>query len=144
MPYLTTDDFIMDVLKEAESFNHIMEFTVARVLTTLFSLLNKAVRDMIEYNASHVDFPLDPEQIEVYVTKKLLLALVWALTGDCPLNDRKIFGDKVGALASFGSPPLDGTCSLIDFDVSLPQAEWTPWQNQVPANRSEHTLSHSD
>ncbi|KAK5628509.1 hypothetical protein RRF57_004225 [Xylaria bambusicola] len=143
--YMMTDDFIIEALREAEAFNHIMEFTVARVLTTLFSLLNKAVRDMIEYNASHIDFPLDPEQIEVYVSKKLLLALVWALTGDCPLNDRKTFGDKVGALASFGSPPLDGTSSLIDFDVSLPQAEWTPWQNQVPAIEvNTHSITQTD
>jgi dynein heavy chain 1 len=71
-------------LERAEGFNHIMEFTVARVLNTLFSLLNKSVRDIIEYNTQHVDFPLDPEQIESYVAKKLLLALVWSLTGDCP------------------------------------------------------------
>ncbi|CAJ2513502.1 Uu.00g016210.m01.CDS01 [Anthostomella pinea] len=143
--YLTTDNFIIDALKEAESFNHIMEFTDARVLGTLFSLLNKAVRDMIEYNASHIDFPLDPEQIEAYVAKKLLLALVWALTGDCPLNDRKTFGDNVGALASFGSPPLDGTSSLIDFDVTLPRAEWTPWQNQVPTIEvNTHSITQTD
>ncbi|KAI0152489.1 cytoplasmic dynein heavy chain [Hypoxylon sp. NC0597] len=143
--YLTTDDFILTALKQAEEYNHIMEFTVARVLTTLFSLLNKAVRDMIEYNAAHVDFPLDPEQIEAYVAKKLLLALVWALTGDCPLNDRKAFGDSVGALASFGSPPLDGSSSLIDFDVILPRAEWTPWQNQVPTIEvNTHSITQTD
>ncbi|KAI1076782.1 cytoplasmic dynein heavy chain, partial [Whalleya microplaca] len=143
--YLTSEDFILSALKEAESFNHIMEFTVSRVLNTLFSLLNKAVRDMIEYNAAHVDFPLDPEQIEAFVAKKLLLALVWALTGDCPLNDRKAFGDKIGALASFGSPPLDGTSSLIDFDVTLPRAEWTPWQNQVPTIEvNTHSITQTD
>lgn len=143
--YLTEEDFILAALKQAESYNHIMEFTVARVLTTLFSLLNKAVRDMIEYNASHIDFPLDPEQIETYVSRKLLLALVWALTGDCPLNDRKTFGDNVGALASFGSPPLDGTSSLIDFDVILPRAEWTPWQNQVPTIEvNTHSITQTD
>lgn len=143
--YFTTDNFILEALKQAESYNHIMEFTVARVLTTLFSLLNKAVRDMIEYNAAHIDFPLDPEQIEAYVAKKLLLALVWALTGDCPLNDRKAFGDAVGALASFGSPPLDGTSSLIDFDVELPGADWTPWQNQVPTIEvNTHSITQTD
>lgn len=143
--YLTTDNFIIDALKQAETYNHIMEFTIARVLSTLFSLLNKSVRDMIEYNAAHVDFPLDPEQIEAYVSKKLLLALVWALTGDCPLNDRKAFGDNVGALASFGSPPLDGTSSLIDFDVTLPGAEWTPWQNQVPTIEvNTHSITQTD
>lgn len=143
--YLTQDDFILSALQEAEGFNHIMEFTVARVLNTLFSLLNKAVRDIIEYNAQHADFPLDPEQVEAYISKKLLLALVWALTGDCPLLDRKSFGDKVAGLASFGSPPLDGTSSLIDFDVSLPKAEWSPWQNQVPTIEvNTHSVTQTD
>ncbi|KAL2021078.1 hypothetical protein VTK56DRAFT_7497 [Thermocarpiscus australiensis] len=143
--YLTTDDFILLALQQAEGFNHIMEFTVARVLNTLFSLLNKAVRNIIEYNAQHIDFPLEPEQVEGYISKKLLLALVWALTGDCPLMDRKAFGDKVAGLASFGSPPLDGTSSLIDFDVSLPRAEWTPWQNQVPSIEvNTHSVTQTD
>ncbi|KAK0701769.1 dynein heavy chain, N-terminal region 1-domain-containing protein [Lasiosphaeria miniovina] len=143
--YLTTDDFILAALNQAEEFNHIMEFTVARVLSTMFSLLNKAVRDIIEYNSQHPDFPLEPEQAEAYIAKKLLLALVWALTGDCPLMDRKAFGDKVAGLASFGSPPLDGASSLIDFDVSLPKAEWTPWQNQVPTIEvNTHSVTQTD
>ena len=143
--YLTTDDFIIEALRQAEAFNHIMEFTVARVLNTLFSLLNKAVRNIIEYNAQHTDFPLDPEQVEAYISKKLLLALVWALTGDCPLADRKSFGDRVAGLASFGSPPLDGTSSLIDFDVTLPRAEWSPWQSQVPTIEvNTHSVTQTD
>ncbi|KAK4163181.1 dynein heavy chain, cytoplasmic [Cladorrhinum sp. PSN259] len=143
--YLDTDDFINGALQEAEGFNHIMEFTAARVLNTLFSLLNKSVRDIIEYNSQHTDFGLEPEQIESYLSKKLLLALVWALTGDCPLSDRKTFGDKLAGLANFGSPPLDNTNSLIDFDVSLPKAEWTPWQNQVPTIEvNTHSITQTD
>ncbi|KAF7560337.1 hypothetical protein G7046_g3815 [Stylonectria norvegica] len=143
--YLTDEDFILQALQRAEAYNHIMEFTVARVLTTLFSLLNKAVRDIIEYSSQHSDFPLEPEQVEAFISKKLLLALVWALTGDCPLNDRKTYGDEVCALANFGSPPLDGTSSLIDFNVTLPKAEWTPWQNQVPTIEvNTHSITQTD
>jgi dynein heavy chain 1 len=143
--YLTTDNFIMLALQQAETFNHIMEFTSARVLGTLFSLLNKSVRNIIEYNSQHSDFPLDPEQVEGYIAKKLLLAMVWALTGDCPLTDRKLFGDKVAGLANFGSPPLDGTSSLIDFDVSLPGGEWSPWQSQVPTIEvNTHSVTQTD
>jgi len=143
--FLTTDGFILAALQEAEAYNHIMEYTVARVLNTLFSLLNKAVRDIIEYNGQHTDFPLEPEQAEAYIAKKLLLALVWALTGDCPLMDRKSFGDKVAGMASFGSPPLDGSSSLIDFDVTLPKADWSPWQNQVPTIEvNTHSVTQTD
>lgn len=143
--FLTTDDFIMNALERAEGFNHIMEFTVARVLNTLFSLLNKSVRDIIEYNSQHVDFPLDPDQVESYIAKKLLLALVWSLTGDCPLGDRKSFGDCLAGLATFGSPIIDDNSSLIDFDVTLPKAEWSSWQNQVPTIEvNTHSITQTD
>lgn len=143
--YLLEEDFVIQALERAQGYNHIMEFTVARVLATLFSLLNKAARDVIEYNGQHSDFPLDPDQVEAFVSKKLLLALVWSLTGDCPLNDRKSFGDDICAIANFGSPPLDGSSSLIDFDVTLPKAEWTPWQNEVPTMEvNTHSITQTD
>jgi dynein heavy chain 1 len=143
--FLTTEDFISNALERAEGFNHIMEFTIARVLNTLFSLLNKCVRDVIEYNSQHVDFPLDPEQVESYVAKKLLLALVWSLTGDCPLGDRKSFGDCLAGMATFGSPIMGDNSSLIDFDVTLPKAEWSSWQNSVPSIEvNTHSITQTD
>lgn len=143
--FLTTDDFISNALERAEAFNHIMEFTVARVLNTLFSLLNKCVRDIIDYNSQHPDFPLDQEQIESYVAKKLLLALVWSLTGDCPLGDRKSFGDVLAGLASFGSAIVGDNSSLIDYDVTLPKAEWSSWQTQVPTIEvNTHSITQTD
>ena len=143
--YLNEENFAHAALEKAREYNHIMEFTVARVLTTLFSLLNKCVRDIIEYNGQHSDFPLETDQIEAFISKKLLLALVWAFTGDCPLTDRKAFGDAVCGLANFGSPPLDGSSSLIDFDVKLPKAEWTPWQNSVPnVEVNTHSITQTD
>ncbi|KAH6718072.1 cytoplasmic dynein-like protein 1 heavy chain 1 [Leptodontidium sp. MPI-SDFR-AT-0119] len=143
--FLTTDDFISNALERAQGFNHIMEFTVARVLNTLFSLLNKAVRDVIEYNNQHVDFPLDPEQVESFIAKKLLLALVWSLTGDCPLGDRKSFGDCLAGLATFGSPIMGDNSSLIDYDVTLPKAEWVSWQNSVPTIEvNTHSITQTD
>lgn len=142
---LTKDDFILTALREAEEYSHIMEFTVARVLSTLFSLLNKAARDAIEYNAQHSDFPLEYEQLEGYLSKKLLLALVWSFTGDCPLSERKLYGDRVCSFAHFGSPPVDGTSSLIDFDVTLPQADWTSWLEQVPSVEvNTHSITQTD
>lgn len=142
---LTSGDFVLQALERAQTYNHIMDFTVARVLNTVFSLLNKVVRDIIEYNAQHSDFTLEPEQVEAFISKKLLLALVWAFTGDCPLQDRKAFGDDICAFATFGSPPLDGTSSLIDFDVDLPKAEWTSWQNQVPSIEvNTHSIIQTD
>lgn len=128
---LSDGDFILQALEQARNFHHIMEFTDIRVLNTLFSLLNQACRSVLEYNVQHSDFPLDSAQIEAYLSKKLLLSLVWSLTGDCPLNERKAFGDSLAAMSDLDLPTITDTTSLIDFDVTLPQAAWTPWQSQV-------------
>ena len=122
-----------------------MQFTEIRVLNTLFSLLNKACRTIIEYNIQHEDFPLDPEQIESFTSKKMLLALVWALVGDCPIRERKAFGEYIANLTTFDTPLLSESSSLIDYDVSLPSAEWTPWQSQVPSIEiNTHSVTQTD
>lgn len=142
---LENDNFIVDTLIEARKFNHIMEFTEARVLNTMFSLLNKICRNMIEYNIQHVDFPLEDEQVEAYVAKKLLLAMVWSFTGDCPLADREVFGRYACGLTTVELPPLSEGGAIIDYDVSLPKAEWTPWQDQVPQIEvNTHSVTQTD
>ena len=139
---LQTDGLVLKGLQEATKYNHIMQFTEIRALNTLFSLLNKACRNVLEYNVQHVDFPLDSEQIESYISKKLLLALVWSFTGDCGLGDRKAFGQFVSALTTLDLPPGE---SLIDFDVTLPKSDWTSWQSQVPAiDINTHSVTQTD
>ncbi|TLD37835.1 cytoplasmic dynein-like protein 1 heavy chain 1 [Venturia nashicola] len=128
---LSDDEFIQKTLDQARSFGHIMEFTDIRALNTLFSLLNKACRSILEYDILHSDFPLEDEQIELYLTKKLLLALVWSLTGDCPLADRQNFGDRISTMIAVDLPALSDNSSLIDFEVTLPKSEWSSWQNHV-------------
>ena len=40
---------------------------------------------------------------------------------------------------------MDGTSSLIDFNVSLPKAEWTPWLHQVPSIEvNTHSITQTD
>ncbi|ORY16897.1 dynein heavy chain [Clohesyomyces aquaticus] len=129
---LTQDRFIEKALSLAKKHHHIMEYTDIRALNTLCSLLNKACRTVLEYNVQHQDFPLEDTQIEAYLSKKLLLALVWALVGDCPLLERKAFGDQIAGLTDVELPPLNDTTSLIDFDVQPGKAEWIMWQSQVP------------
>jgi dynein heavy chain 1 len=128
---LSDDDFIQKSLDQARGFRHIMEYTEIRVLNTLFSLLNKACRNVLEYDVQHSDFALEQDQIETYLSKKLLLSLVWSLTGDCPLGDRKAFGDAISAITSVDLPTLGDNSSLIDYDVVLPKSEWSSWQSQV-------------
>lgn len=142
--FLQTDDLVLKSLEEAKKYDHIMYFTDIRALNTLFSLLNKACRNVLEYNVQHVDFPLDSEQIESYISKKLLVALIWSFTGDCPLVDRQAFGQFVSALSTIDLPPA-GESSLIDFDITLPKAEWVSWQSEVPSvDINTHSITQTD
>ncbi|KAH0070182.1 dynein heavy chain, partial [Aureobasidium melanogenum] len=142
---LASNNFCAQALSEAKGYNHIMEFTEIRALTTLFSLLRKACRSIIEYNVQHPDFPLELEQIESFMSKKLVLGLIWSFVGDCPLTDRKTFGDYVASLASIDLPPLVDQGSMIDYDVVLPESQWVPWSNQVPSIEvNTHSITQTD
>ena len=142
---LTTNDFTKKALEQCRPLNHIMEFTSIRAVGTLFSLLRKACRSVMEYNVQHSDFALTDEQIETYLSKKVLVSAVWSFTGDCPLVERKTFGDFLAGLATLDMPVLTDQSSLIDYDVSLPDGAWTPWQNQVPSIEvNTHSVTQTD
>lgn len=139
------DDFLIKALSTATKYKHIMEFTSARALDSLFSLLAKSCRLVLEYNIYHPEFPLDLEQTEAYMSKKLLLACVWSFVGDASLNIRKEFGDFISTMTNVDVPSLDSTTSLIDYDVSLPQAQWVSWRSQVPTvDLNTHSITQTD
>lgn len=142
---LTTNDYVKKALKRSEACHHIMDFSTIRAVGTLFSLLRKMCHSVLEYNAQHPDFPLNDEQIDGYLSKKLMLATIWAFTGDCPLTERKNFGDYLASLATLDMPVLSEQSSLIDYDVSLPEGNWTPWQNHVPSIEvNTHSVTQTD
>ena len=56
-----------------------------------------------------------------------------------------MFGEYIAGLTTLDTPLLSESSSLIDFDVSLPRAEWTPWQNQVPnVEINTHSITDTD
>ncbi|GAA5960288.1 hypothetical protein JCM21900_000936 [Sporobolomyces salmonicolor] len=130
--YFEPDGLVPKALEYAATVDHIMDFTPSRALTTLFSLLNKTIRNIAEYNAQHSDFPLQSDQVESYVTKRLLVGLVWAFTGDSKLDTRSAMGDFLRNHSGLDFPPLAPGGSLIDFDVQVSTGDWMSWQNSVP------------
>ncbi|KIY45226.1 dynein heavy chain protein 1 [Fistulina hepatica ATCC 64428] len=130
--YFSQGDLVDSALKHAESFEHIMDFTATRALNTLFSLLNKTVRNVIEYNIQHSDFPLTPDKVEQYVTKRLLISIIWAFSGDARLDVRAEMGDFLRDRTGIELPPMGLGSSLLDFDVQVATGEWIAWQTRVP------------
>ncbi|KAL8738025.1 MAG: hypothetical protein Q9181_001132 [Wetmoreana brouardii] len=142
---LATGALLSNALSEARRLNHIMEFTEIRALNTMFSLINRSCRAIIEYNVQHEDFQLDDDQMEGFVLKKLILAVIWAFAGDCPLAERKLFGEHLCDLTIVDAPLLSEAASIIDYDVSLPNAEWIPWQSHVPnIDVNTHSINQTD
>ncbi|KAF8807657.1 dynein heavy chain protein 1 [Phlegmacium glaucopus] len=143
--YFAEGDLVSMALAFAESMDHIMDFTVTRALNTLFSLVNKTVRNVVEYNLQHPDFPLPPERVEQYVTKRLLLSIIWAFSGDAKLDLRADMGDFLRKQTSIDLPPLAPGTSLIDFDVQVSNGDWISWQSKVPVIEIEaHAVTAPD
>ncbi|KAJ3385444.1 hypothetical protein HDU84_002244 [Entophlyctis sp. JEL0112] len=115
-------------LSHAFSLEHIMDFTNMRVLNTLFSLINKTAMNVLDYNSSHPDFPMNNAILEKYVSKRLLLGLVWSFAGDAKLELRTKLGEFLKTSTSVEMP----SGVIIDYDVSIINGEWVSWHTKVP------------
>jgi dynein heavy chain 1, cytosolic len=133
-PFFDEEDGLVPLaLAYAARQPHIMDFTNARALTTLFSLINKTARNVLDYNGQHSDFPLGPEVVEAYAKKKMIISLVWAFTGDSKLDVRAAMGEFLQSQTSVDLPALGPGTSLIDYDVQVSNAEWFSWVTRVPS-----------
>lgn len=129
-PYFGPDALVVRCLEFATKQEHIMDFTRLRALNSLFSMINQSVRNVLEYNESHSDFPLTSDQLEAYIPKCLVYSLLWSFSGDSKLKVRSDLGDFIRSITTI---PLPNSTSLpiIDYEVSV-TGEWAPWSNKVP------------
>ena len=128
--YFAPDGLVVRCLEYAMKQEHIMDFTRLRALSSLFSMLNQAVRNVLQYNHSHTDFPLPSEQLERYMPKCLVYALLWSFAGDAKLKVRSDLGDFARSITTIPLP-TQSNIPIIDFEVSI-HGEWLPWSNKVP------------
>jgi dynein heavy chain 1 len=128
--YFAPDGLVVRCLEYAMKQEHIMDFTRLRALSSLFSMLNQAVRNVLQYNHAHTDFPLPSEQLERYMPKCLVYALLWSFAGDAKLKVRSDLGDFVRSITTVPLP-LQNNIPIIDFEVNI-HGEWLLWSNKVP------------
>ncbi|KAJ2138918.1 dynein heavy chain, partial [Coemansia sp. RSA 788] len=133
-PHLAGGGLVERALVHAEGLEHIMDFTHARALSTLFALLSKAVLDVVEYDAQHSDFPLDAEASSVFLGRRLLLATVWAFAGDGGRVARQEVSDYVCGATTEELPAGMADESITDYDVGLRggAVAWEAWADKVP------------
>jgi len=125
--HMTDDGFVTKTLEHAEKLDHIMDFTRMRALNTLFSLMNKTVRNIIEYNAQHLVSRMSADHLEGYVTKRLVIGVIWSFSGDAKLDLRAKLGDFVRGITTINLPPSFPGSSIIDYDVQIDNGEWVTW-----------------
>jgi dynein heavy chain 1 len=144
-PFFEVGNLVSSALDYAATIEHIMDFTVTRALNTLFSLLNKTARNVIDYNNSHPDFPLNAEVLERYVSKRMLVSVIWAFSGDSRLELRAQLGEFLRNQTAVDLPPMGAGSSLIDYDVTVATGEWSAWQTKVPTIEIDsHAVTQSD
>ena len=132
LPFFESNGLIGRCLEFAAQQEHVMDFTRLRALSSLFSMINQSVRNILNYNHAHTDFPMLPEQLEKYVPKALVSAVLWSFVGDAKLKVRVDMGEFIRTIVTIPLPPSVGQLSIIDYEVSE-KGEWIPWQNRVPA-----------
>lgn len=96
----------------------------------MFTMLNQCVRNVITYNQQR-DFPLTEETIEKYMTKSLVLAILWSFSGDCKLKYRCDLGEFISQSTTI-QMPNNAQIPVIDFEVILETGEWSSWLTKVP------------
>ena len=91
-PFFTPDGLVSRCLDYAATkIEHVMDFTPPRAWNTLFSMLNQAVRNVLNYNHTHPDFPMQPDQLERFVPKALIYSILWSFAGDGKLKGKPAF-----------------------------------------------------
>uniref|UniRef100_A0A0L8I729 Dynein heavy chain, cytosolic n=1 Tax=Octopus bimaculoides TaxID=37653 RepID=A0A0L8I729_OCTBM len=129
-PCFSSDGLIIRCLEYSHSLDHIMDFTRLRALNALFSLINQGIRNVLNYNHNHLDFPMQQDQLERYVTKYLIYSLLWSMSGDGRLKIRQELGEFIRGITTIALPPSTNL-PIIDYEVSI-SGEWVPWQSKVP------------
>jgi dynein heavy chain 1 len=130
-PFFEPEGLVTRCLEHAADLFHVMDFTDVRCLNALFSMLNQVGRVLSEYNVSHPDFPLDDTQISSYASKRFIYALIWSLVGDSRGAVRSQMCEFIRSCTTVELPPAEQG-DIIDFEVTLPEAQWQSWTLKVP------------
>lgn len=62
--------------------DHIMEVSRQRLLLAFFSMMNYSVRQLLNYSFMHQDFPLTDDQVSTYISRAMLVNMIWSFSGD--------------------------------------------------------------
>lgn len=108
-----------------------MKFTKIRALESMFALIRKGIKTVLEYNEERSEFPLTESQIEQYMTKWVVSSSIWGIAGSLKLAGRYDFGNKIYDITDVDLPDQSGP-PLIDYEVRIDDQQWHLWKERVP------------
>lgn len=136
------DSFMSGLIEKCldvgEQYFHIMTYTKIRVVESLFSILERNITRLIDYQEEQTDvnqnFVLTPDHIENYIMRTLVVGVCWGVGGSMALKDRvcysrdivKIFGNRI----EFPTDISD-EWSLLDYMVSVVNCKWVKWRDDI-------------
>eukprot|EP00052_Salpingoeca_macrocollata_P029602 m.302295 g.302295 ORF g.302295 m.302295 type:complete len:4671 (+) comp22998_c0_seq14:51-14063(+) len=142
-PFLSSSGLVGRTLEHAATLEHIMYYSHGRALNSLFSMLNQAIRKVVQYNETHPDFLMTPDALEQYLLKRLVYTLVWCIVGDSRSSVRTEFENYLRRSCTINLPPPGE--NIIDYEVQLPEGVWQPWKNKVPVKEIDtHRIAGTD
>uniref|UniRef100_A0A0G4FLJ2 Dynein heavy chain, cytoplasmic n=1 Tax=Chromera velia CCMP2878 TaxID=1169474 RepID=A0A0G4FLJ2_9ALVE len=132
--YFGHNGFVTKAVDRANEYDHIMTFTRVKVLDGLFSLVRKGVKNVVDYNESHADFPLSDDNVDRYITKFLLFAICWAMGGGLPLSARAAYCREIAPISMISLPNGMESAgdTILDYEVRVEDGEWYHWRQRVP------------
>ncbi|MBP5693965.1 MAG: AAA family ATPase, partial [Bacilli bacterium] len=137
--FFSHNGFVQQALEMTEQYDHIMEFSRIRVIESMFALVRKGTSNIIEYNENHSEFPFSDDQIFTYMSKWLVLSIIWGFGGSLSLGNRTEFSNKLKNLTSEIDFPNEPMFAMIDYEVKIGENTWQPWKQKVPNTEIETT-----
>uniref|UniRef100_A0A8R1U2J5 Dynein heavy chain, cytoplasmic n=1 Tax=Onchocerca volvulus TaxID=6282 RepID=A0A8R1U2J5_ONCVO len=142
--HMSADALVPLTLKYAlTELDHVMVPNQQRLISSFFSMMNYTVRQLINYDNAHPDFPMPDDQIEAYILRGMLVNIVWAFSGDSKWKSRQQLSDFIRQSSTLPLPP-NTALPIIDYEVAF-SGEWVQWISKVPQMEVEtHRVAAAD
>ena len=129
-PHLSETGLVVKTLNFAPTIEHVMTYTHSRAINSLFCMFRNLARKLIQHQQQE-DAPVLPrEQIEAFVTKRMVYYLMWCIVGDTKGTVREELSNFIRKVSPIELPESEEG-SIMDYEVGI-DGVWVPWKNKVP------------
>ena len=142
--YFNRSGLVDSSIKYTLKLNHVMIFSEIQALDNLFCLIRSMIKNILEYNSTHLDLPLSLEKLDIFAVRSFFIFLAWSLGSSADHDCRKLIASFISK--SMASNEGIDLSSVFDFDVSIDSGDWISWHSLVPfVDIDSHKVSkHND